>query len=189
MNQYLDPEKIVSILKEGNSQAVNEVTTHLYRKFKQKVASYVFQQGGSYQDAKDIFQDVIITFLHLVQDNKFVPQSEKEMEGYFIMIAKNKWLKKKESDGRRSIREMESLNQNVQSQAESPLDNLLWKEEQSKALQIFNKLDELCQKILLAFYIEKLSLEEIAVKFNLASEGAAKVKKFRCLQKLKAFMP
>jgi RNA polymerase sigma factor (sigma-70 family) len=188
MNQYCTPENVVRLLKEGNPHEVNQATTCLYRMYKQKVASYIFQQGGSYQDAKDIFQDVIITFLHLVQENKFVAKSEKEMDGFFMTIARNKWLKKKESDERRYKREDLSLIQNEGIRQDTPLENLLWHEEQSKAISIFNKLDDLCQKILLAFYIDKLSLEEIAIKFNLASEGAAKVKKFRCLKALRSLL-
>ena len=58
---------------------------------------------------------------------------------------------------------------------DNPLDILMSEESQNEANRIFNKLDEMCRNILLAFYVDKLSLEEIAFKYNFTSVGAVKV--------------
>ncbi|MEA5461065.1 sigma-70 family RNA polymerase sigma factor [Arcicella sp. LKC2W] len=196
MNQYFTPKEIIRILKEGNSREVNEVTTFLYKKYRQKVAYHVYKNNGKPEQADDILQEVMLKFLDLVQEDKFILQSkddtiqaEREMEGYFMKIVYFKWLKFLEAEGRRKGRDGSGLNDEIQFNVENPLEILLSKESQKEANKIFSKLDEMCRNILLAFYVEEMSLEEIALKYNFTSVGAVKVKKFRCLEKLRGFLP
>lgn len=196
MNQYLIPKEIIRILKKGNSREVNEATTFLYKKYRQKVAYHVYKNTGTPEEAEDILQEVMLKFLDLVQEEKFVLQSkddvlqaEREMEGYFMKIVYFKWLKFLEAEGRRKGRDGGSLNEDPSPEVENPLEILLSQESQKEAKRIFSKLDEMCRNILLAFYVEEISLEEIAHRYNFTSVGALKVKKFRCLEKLRGFLP
>lgn len=189
MNQRYSPNEVVNILRSNNATEINNVTIFLYRSFKPIIASYIFKQGGNYDDAKDIFQEVIIIFFRQVRHLKFEAKSLKEMEGYFIQIANNKWLKKKEADGRRFRREQEYLTQkNVYTQ-EATSSTLLENEEENSILPtILEKLGEPCRGILMAYYGEDLSMKDIAIRFNLGSPDAVKVRKFRCLEKLKTLL-
>ncbi|MFC0182171.1 RNA polymerase sigma factor, sigma-70 family [Pseudarcicella hirudinis] len=188
MNQKFSPNEVIEILNGGTESEVDKVTAYLYRTYKPKVASYIFLQHGTYEEAKDIFQEVIITFLHQVWEKKFKAMSEKEMEGYFKGIAHHKWLKKKEADGRRRRREDTFLNEGHEESNAPPLERLLQKEDKQIAWQIFQKLDEICQKILIAFYVDGYSLEEIALRYELGSAEAVKLRKFRCVRKLREML-
>lgn len=189
MNQRYSPSEVVEILRNESQAEINNVTVFLYRTFKPLISSYIFKQGGNYDDAKDIFQEVIIIFFRQVRYFKFEAKSLKEMEGYFIQIANNKWLKKKEADGRRFKREQEYLklkdvqmeenNQNLGNENEG---------EHKKITDILEQLGEPCKGILMAYYGEDLSIKEIASLFNLGSPDAVKVRKFRCLAKLKTLL-
>lgn len=196
MNQYLSPKEIIRILKEGNSREVNEATTFLYKLYRQKVAYHVYKNTGTPEQAEDILQEVMLKFLDLVQEEKFVLQSkddvlqaEREMEGYFMKIVYFKWLKFLEAEGRRRGRDGGSLNEEPTHKVDDPLEILMGKESQNEAQRIFSKLDEMCRNILLAFYVEELSFEEIALRYDSVSVGALKVRKFRCLEKLRGLLP
>ncbi|MEA5404391.1 sigma-70 family RNA polymerase sigma factor [Arcicella sp. DC2W] len=189
MNQRYSPSDVVDILRSNNHTEINNVTVFLYRFFKPIIASHIFKQGGNYDDAKDIFQEVIIIFFRQVRHLKFEAKSLKEMEGYFIQIANNKWLKKKEADGRRFRREQEYLTQkNVYTQELTSSAILENEEENSSLPNILERLGEPCRSILMAYYGEELSIKDIALRFNLGNPDAVKVRKFRCLEKLKTLL-
>ena len=50
--------------------------------------------------------------------------------------------------------------------------------------RIFDLLNEGCKKVLLAFYFEGKTMDEIASYSNLGSAQAAKTKKLRCMKRL-----
>jgi RNA polymerase sigma factor (sigma-70 family) len=186
MNQHYKPYEIVEILRSDNHKKIEYVTTFLYHSFKPIVASYIYKQGGDYEDAKDIFQEVILIFFRQVRSSKFEAKSLKEMEGYFVSVAHHRWLKKKESDGRRSRREKEYLVQkDVLIDVKTPLTQMENNEESMYFSKTFEKLGEPCGSILLAYYGENLSIKEIATNLNIGNPEAIKVRKFRCLEKLK----
>ena len=186
MNQHYSPEKIVEVLRSNRHQEIESVITFLYRSFKPVIASYIYKQGGDYEDSKDIFQEVILIFFRQVNTLKFEAKSFKELEGYFISIAHHRWLKKKESDERREIRENEYLKlKDIVSDLKTPLSLL----ENDENIQFFNQvlqqLGEPCSTILLGYYGDNLSIKEIATQLKIGNPDAIKVRKFRCLEKLK----
>ncbi len=183
------PSQVVSVLRSNVHTEIESVTTFLYTSFKPVVASYIFKQGGDYEDAKDIFQDVILIFFRQVYTLKFEPKSFKELEGYFIKIAHNKWLKKKQADERREQRENEYTNQHETLKDTKTPQNQLENDENSNAFnEVLKKLGEPCRTILLAYYGEELSIKEIAAQLNIGNPEAMKVRKFRCLEKLKTLL-
>ena len=50
--------------------------------------------------------------------------------------------------------------------------------------RIFDLLNEGCKRVLLAFYFEGKTMDEIASHANLGSAQAAKTKKLRCMKRL-----
>jgi len=53
----------------------------------------------------------------------------------------------------------------------------------NKALDAFNQLGEACQQILQYFYVDKMSMVEIAAKMKLLNANTAKGKKARCYKR------
>ena len=186
MNQYYSPEKIVEVLRGNRHQEIESVTTFLYHSFKPVITSYIYKQGGDYEDSKDIFQEVILIFFRQVNTLKFEAKSFKELEGYFIGIAHHRWLKKKESDVRREIREKEYLkSKDVVSDSKTPLSQLENDENTQSFNRVLQQLGEPCSTILLGYYGDNLSIKEIATQLKIGNPDAIKVRKFRCLEKLK----
>ena len=60
------------------------------------VASFVHQMNGSYQDAKDIFQDALIIYFERLSENSLTINISPER--YILGIAKHLWLRKFKDD-------------------------------------------------------------------------------------------
>lgn len=185
MSQKFTPKTCVDSIRDDRPIEVEKVINFLYQRFKLPVTNYIYKQGGSEEDCDDIFQEVILVFVRQVQTFRFEATTFSEMEGYFIRIARYKWLKKQESEGRRFLREQDFVNQNTILQDANALGLLIEEEERLNAHQMLEQLGEKCKAILLAFYGDKQSLIEIANQLGMASASLVKAQKFRCLTKLK----
>ena len=186
MKKSYEPYEIVQILKGSDKKEIELATTYLYKIFRPIVKSYIKRQGGDNETGNDIFQEVILFFSRQVNTLKFEAKSRNEMESYFIKVAHYKWLKKKETDSRRIRREGEYLSENELaislnlSQLHIEVDDL--SQEYMAAIEI---LGVRCKCILLAYYVENLSIKEISEMYDFGNSESVKVQKFRCLQKLK----
>lgn len=186
MKKSYEPYEIVQILKGNDKKKIELVTTHLYKIFRPIVKSYIKRQGGDDDDAKDILQEVTLFFFRQITISKFEARSQKEMETYFIRVTHYKWLKKKETDTRRSKREGEYLFENDSSTDMSLPSNHIQTDELSQEyMAAIEQLGERCKCILLAYYVENLSIKEISEMYDFGNSESVKVQKFRCLKKLK----
>lgn len=188
MSQTFNVHEILRIINHGDNRELDQVVTYLYRNFRAKVASQVFMERGTYEDGKDIFEETLITFLENCRTGTFTARSHRELEVYIKKIAHNKWLKHCESKNRRIEREQKYTKLSDGKDASTPLAIMVDDEDKNKAITIFKKLDEICQKILIAFYIDGLSLDEIAQKYELGTAEAVKLRKFRCVKKLRELL-
>ncbi|WP_026993851.1 RNA polymerase sigma factor [Flectobacillus major] len=183
MNLTFTPQQIVTIIRSGNPNSVEYVITFLYKKFKPIVNTYVFKHGGSKDDASDLFQEVILTFIDLVLVLKFEAQSMTELQSYFLSITKNKWMNYRKAAIRRSYHESNSL---TTKDLQVNLMALLEQRDFAEHFRhLLTQLGYPCNSILEGYYSEQLSLKELSEKLKIASPETLKVRKLRCLEKLK----
>jgi len=64
----------------------------LYKSVFPAVARYVSQMGGTFDEAKDIFQDALVAWYEKAASDGFVLRSDER--AYLFGISKNLWLKK-----------------------------------------------------------------------------------------------
>lgn len=166
-------EKIIDQLRNGNSQ---EAIKELYKSFP-AIRNFIKTHGGNDDDAKDIFQEALLIFYRKVQsDQNF--QLSAAVGTYLFSVAKYLWkdaLKKKN-------REVTFVTNDI------PFEEFNNDEEeiQIRALdKILNALGEKCAELLTLFYYKKLSMEEIAKKYNYKSIDSAKTQKYKCLERAK----
>lgn len=189
MKKHYEPSEVITILRGGNHHQIESVTIFLYNSFRPSVKSYIKKQGGDTDDANDIFQEVIVFFSRQACALKFEAKSLKEMEGYFIKVAHYKWLKKKESDSRRIKRENEFLHENeIVIEPQLSPSQITTDELSQEFSHHIEKLGERCKCILMAYYVENLSIKEISEMYDFGNSESVKVKKHRCIQKLKEQM-
>ena len=182
---FTDP-KIIEVLIQRDTSQVDSVVTFLYRMCQNQIKHMVISNNGSQEDAKDIVQEVIITFINQVTDGRFVLMSSVKISTYLYTLARNIWLKQLEREGKR--KEWERLF--IEIKAEMPEDKnpqelMIEMQENESYLKVFQKLGRGCQQLLKAFYGDNKSMEHIAIELDLGTAENARVRKFRCMQELK----
>jgi len=175
--KYFTDQEIIQAIRKGQD---TEVIDTLYASLLPKVKKHVSSNGGSLDDAYDVFQDAIMVFYKLVINDKY--DSEKyKVHGFVLTICKNLWInlikKRASSLNREKSVERGEFEADV-------LDNLISQERKSALDQAFQALGEKCTEILVLFFYQKLSFKEIAQKLGDMSEDAVKVKSHRCKKQL-----
>ncbi len=167
-----------SKLYEGLIRDDTDSIKTFYQKEYKKSIQFLLKRGIEEEDAKDIFQDSLITLLQNIKSGKF--KYKLNLSTYFYAILKF-----------RSIvfhRKKKKL-----SESDINSDNLIFEEtadfeEESDIQELLNiglkALSEDCRRIIADFYFHRMSLKEIAEKNGYTSDFI-RVKKVRCLQKFK----
>jgi DNA-directed RNA polymerase specialized sigma24 family protein len=148
----------------------------LYREAFPKVAAFVSSRSGSFQDAKDIFQDSLVIFYEKVTHEQFeIHLSE---AAYVTGIAKHLWLRKfKREAGHVSLEDAECA-------ITIPEDyNPAF--ETGKLMSFLERTGKKCMELLKAFYYDRQSMEEITHGFGYRTSHSATVQKFKCLEKMR----
>jgi len=176
--EYSDDE-LLRLL--GSGKAIDNPVKHLYEKYFYVLSSYIEQNQGSREDAEDIFQEVVLTFIDLVRKNKF--RGESSVKTFLFAVNRNIWLNELKKRGRQLKRnEKFSVEQ---PDAEPGVEKMISNREARK--QVFNiieSLGEVCKKILLAFYYENLPISEILTRLDYQNEQVVRNKKAKCMKSL-----
>ena len=176
--EYSDDE-LLRLL--GSGKAIDYPVKHLYEKYFYVLSSYIEQNQGSREDAEDIFQEVVLTFIDLVRKNKF--RGESSVKTFLFAVNRNIWLNELKKRGRQLKRnEKFSVEQ---PDAEPGVEKMISNREARK--QVFNIIDslgEVCKKILLAFYYENLPISEIHTRLDYQNEQVVRNKKAKCMKSL-----
>lgn len=152
------------------SISVTEDLPGLYEDTYPAVAAFVAKMGGSAEDAKDIFHDALIVFFE-----KDIPVDN--TQAYIVGIAKHLWLRKfKINKNHISLDDFERLIE-VPEEQHNPIVNRL--------LRLIESAGKSCLDLLQAFYYEKRSAEEVALRLNYSNAHSATVQKHKCFQKIK----
>ena len=172
MSHFSDQEILKAISKGQDTEAIDS----LYKSVLPNVKKHVVNNGGSLDDAFDVFQEALMVFYKLAVSQKF-ESAKYKIHGFVFTISKNLWInqarKKASSQNWEKTREKEDFDSTV-------LDNLIDNERKTALELVFQTLGEKCTEILTLFFYNKLSLKEIAEKLGDRSEDAVKVKSHRC---------
>jgi DNA-directed RNA polymerase specialized sigma24 family protein len=144
----------------------------LYKSVFPAVAKYVSKMGGTFDDAKDIFQDALVAWYEKAASEGFVLWSDEK--AYLFGISKNLWLKKHKYN-----------TQHV------PLDGFDAEGEEaaalsdSKILSFLQTAGKKCMDLLRSFYYDELPLNDIAETYGFSGVRSATVQKYKCLEKVR----
>lgn len=174
----MSDQEIISQLRTGpQHKALVQLYAHL-----PKVERMVRNHGGTRAEAKDLFQDALIILLGKTKDED-VPAGEAgfsltcSIGTYLYAICRNKWQEELRRQGR-FTQELEAL-------ADEPQDlgGMLAEEGRfALAERALRSLGGKCLELLQRFYLLKEPLLTIAKSIGLAGEGAAKTRKYKCLE-------
>jgi len=175
--QFTDNDFMVGLLN-GN----NDVLSALYKKYYNIVLKFILYNSGTNAAAQDIYQETIIVLFESVKKPGF--ELKCQLQTYIFSIAKRLWLKELKKNGKTFLFK-ESEENNLVDVSE---DLKEFDEKEAEIEKMNNSLIDLgepCSELIKDFYINKLSMEEIAEKFGYTNADNAKTQKYKCLQRLK----
>lgn len=177
--QYTDAE-FVGGLRSGDSEILNA----LYKKYYNIVLKLIVNNSGTEEAAQDIYQETIIVLYENVQKPEF--ELHCQLQTYLYSIAKRLWLKQLKKNGRTFLFKEDDENEVV-----DVASDLGVYQEKEMEIDKMNKslaaLGEPCQTLITDFYVQRLSMEDIAEKFGYTNADNAKNQKYKCLQRLKKY--
>lgn len=164
-----------------NGQKLDESIKAIYRSYFDSLSWYIMNNSGNRQDAEDIFQEVVVSFIDLVQKDKF--RGESTVKTFLFSLNRYAWLNELKKRGRAVLREEKYEKQ--QDQTELDTSHLMTDREDKAALvKLVGELGDTCQKILVLFYYENMSMKEILEVTEYENEQVVRNKKYKCLKQL-----
>lgn len=159
----------------------NDGIRALYRQYQELLTNYVVNNSGSEDDAQDIFQEVVVSFVHLVKNDKF--RKESSIKTFLYAMNRNLWLNELKRRGRAAHREKKF--EEVKLFNNEQVDHVMEHREATKQLMaVVESLGADCKKILLLFYFENRSMRNILAETSYENEQVVRNKKYKCLKKL-----
>lgn len=177
--QFTDTQFIEG-LRSGNS----EVLSALYKKYYTIVLKLIVNNSGSEEAAQDIYQETVIVLYENAQKPGF--ELHCQLQTYIYSVAKRLWLKQLKKNGKTLLFAEDEEREIVD--VEHDLEDHLKKESEiSRMNQSLQELGEPCSTLIRDFYVQRLSMDEIAEKFGYTNADNAKNQKYKCLQRLKKY--
>jgi RNA polymerase sigma factor (sigma-70 family) len=174
---------ITDSLKKGAD--MDRAIRSLYEQHFESLSRYIVQNSGTEQDAEDVFQEVIVLFIRLVQENKF--KGESSVKTFLYALNRNIWLNELKRKNRQARRE-EKFEERMGSTDPSLQHLVEDRERHQLIMRTMDALGENCKKILLLYYYENRSMREIVEHMHYDNEQVVRNKKYKCLKKLEAML-
>lgn len=186
MKQSRQPVLTDDELLMGLADGSDDALTHLYRRYFPMVLHFVTHNSGSEDDAKDIYQEVLIVLYEKVRSGSLELQCQ--LKTYIYSVGRRLWLKQLAQRSRFMVRDVEVPASDELAVGQISED-LLDHEERDRQFDLMadslDRLGEPCRTLLDDFYIQHLNMQEITEKFGYTNTDNAKTQKYKCLMRLK----
>ena len=171
--------ELVTNLRSG--YRMDEMVKTIYRSHFDSLSWYVMNNSGTREDAEDVFQEVVVAFIDLVQKDKF--RGESTVKTFLFSLNRHTWLNELKRRGRALAREEKY--ERGENKVELDTGHLIAdREGKAEVVRLVGELGETCQKILLLFYYENLSMKDILETMHYDNEQVVRNKKYKCLKQL-----
>ena len=174
--EYTEEELVAAIRKEDD-----RALSHLYKTHYPMISHFVLSNSGTEDEAKDIYQEGIIIFFEKVRQDNFVLSCQ--IKTFLYSVCRRLWLKSL-SRKSRNAGKVEDFEEYIPSYSEDAQAD----EEEAKfslMSEALKQLGEPCRTLIEDFYIQNLSMQDIAEKFGYTNPDNAKNQKYKCLMRLK----
>jgi RNA polymerase sigma factor (sigma-70 family) len=175
---FSDTELVANLRSGGR---MDETIKAIYRDYFNGLSWYVMNNNGSRQDAEDVFQEVVVSFIELVQKDKF--RGESTVKTFLFSLNRHAWLNELKRRGRALAREEKY--EKGQDETVTDAGHLIVDRESKQQLtDLIAQLGEGCKKILVLFYYENLSMKEMLDVLEYENEQVVRNKKYKCMKQL-----
>ena len=168
-------------LLKGLAQNDKNSIESIYRENYATIQSFVLNNNGTVDDARDIFQEAMIV---LYQKSGLPTFSLNcQIRTFLYSICRRLWLKRLHHAGKFSA-QLENLEDTVP--VEEELEDHERKNDDYLLMeQAMSKIGEPCKSLLDAYYMDKKNMQDIATEFGYTNADNAKTQKYKCLVRLK----
>lgn len=169
------------LLLKGLSQGDKNSVEAIYRENYLMIQSFILNNNGSVDEARDIFQEAMVVLYEKSKDATFSLNCL--IKTYIYSICRRLWLKR--------LQHLNKYNTQVESLEEViPVEEEIEEHEKRNddftlMEQAMGKIGEPCKSLLDAYYVQKKSMLEIAAGFGYTNADNAKTQKYKCLVRLK----
>lgn len=172
--------KILDMIQRGDDDAL----VLLYRQNRNAVVSYVVRNSGSGEDAEDVLQEAVVILWERVINKRF--ERTAKLSTFIFGVAKNVWSRKRMRKHREPATEFnEEL---IDSGEVSPLDAMIDDERSRTVAAAMAQLGDPCRTLLVLYYWEERSQEQIAAQMGFANAATVKSKKYTCKKALEKIL-
>ncbi len=177
MKAEFNEQALLKGLAENDTKAIETI----YKDNFTMVQSYILNNNGSYDDARDVFQEAMIALYEKAQSESFVLTCK--INTYVYSICRRLWLKRLQQLGRYS-NQVDGLEETVQVE-----EDLEIHEKRNTDFAIMERalqsLGEPCRSLIEGFYIKKMDMLALSKTFGYTNADNAKTQKYKCLMRLK----
>jgi RNA polymerase sigma factor (sigma-70 family) len=168
--------KLLDLIRKGDEEAL----VALYASNRRPVTALVTRNNGTAEDAHDVLQEALIVLWERVRQGKF--EAHARLSTFIFATARNIWLRQLARRRRETPTDLQE--ESTPSSDPSPLDEMVESEMAERVARALSHLGEPCKTLLLLFYWEEASMEEIAERLGFANADTAKSKKYQCKKAL-----
>jgi len=143
----------------------------LYKSAFPSVARYISKMGGSFDEAKDIFQDALVIYYE--KSAASVVSIKTNEKAYLLGISKHLWLRRFKEHVLNSSLDGIDITFNIDDDQPS----------ESKLMHFLERAGKKCMELLRSFYYDQLPLADAAKLFGFSGVRSATVQKYKCLEK------
>ena len=169
------------ILLKGLAGSDKNSIELIYRDNFSSIQSFILNNNGSVEDARDIFQEAMIVLYENAGKETF--KLNCQIKTYLYSVCRRLWLKR--------LQQLGKYNYNLENLVDIvPVDAEI--EDHEKKNDDFNlmenamsKIGEPCKSLLDAYYLQKKNMQELALEFGYTNADNAKTQKYKCLLRLK----
>jgi RNA polymerase sigma factor (sigma-70 family) len=174
---YYHDEELLERIRNEDEAALS----YLYKLHYPMILHFVRNNNGTDEDARDIYQEAVIIFYEKVTDGSLDLYCK--IKTYLYSVCRRLWLKKLAEKNRFAIIHP------LDSETFVALEDETQAAENEKRFTVMSHalalLGEPCRGLIEDFYLNNLSMVEIAAKFGYTNPDNAKNQKYKCLQRLK----
>lgn len=169
--------EILDGIARNDSRAIEKV----YKDNFGLVQNFILRNNGSYDDARDVFQEAMLVLYEKSKQDQFSLTCQ--IKTYLYSICRRLWLKRLQQNHRfgapvESLEELVPVEEEIEEKEKLDSDFALMD-------GAMKSLGEPCKSLLEAYYFEKKQMVDIAEQFGYTNADNAKNQKYKCLMRLK----
>lgn len=173
--------QLEQVLLKGLAESDKNSIESIYRENYPSIQTFVLNNNGSVDDARDVFQEAMIVLYQKAGIDSF--ELNCQIKTYLYSICRRLWLKRLQQLGKFSTH-VENLEDTIP--VEEDMDDHEKRNDDFNLMeQAMSKIGEPCKSLLDGYYLQKRNMQELALEFGYTNADNAKTQKYKCLVRLK----